>query len=196
MKNIKLYVILFIPLGFLSQCKKGEDDPFISLRSRKARVVGEWHLTSGNSTSTNSSGSFGSTTIYNYTESSFTENYTSGAVNTTTSGVYSLKMTFERNGDFSMTETKGTDVSSLKGVWNFTGKIGEYKNKEQIVIKLTSYTSTDPNSSYTGNFTGKDIDAAFTIKELRNKKMVLIQESTSFSTNNSNTYKQETVLEQ
>lgn len=39
MKNITL---LFLAITFFSGCKKGEEDPFLSLRSRKARVVGEW----------------------------------------------------------------------------------------------------------------------------------------------------------
>lgn len=36
-----LLIIMFTVLGFQS-CKKGEDDPFFSFRSRKARVIGEW----------------------------------------------------------------------------------------------------------------------------------------------------------
>ncbi len=46
MKTIKiLYIcLLFAGIVNVSSCKKGEDDPAISLRTRKARFVNEWTL--------------------------------------------------------------------------------------------------------------------------------------------------------
>jgi hypothetical protein len=43
-KNISLLLLISILFGIisLSGCKKGPNDPFISLKSRKARVVGDW----------------------------------------------------------------------------------------------------------------------------------------------------------
>jgi hypothetical protein len=37
-------ILLFVAMGSISSCKKGEDDPGISLRSRKARFANKWTL--------------------------------------------------------------------------------------------------------------------------------------------------------
>lgn len=50
MKNIYSIVAgiaVLLTAGFVSGCKKGAEDPAISLRSRKARIVGEWDMTKG-----------------------------------------------------------------------------------------------------------------------------------------------------
>lgn len=46
MKTIKFLCICFLFTGAISisSCKKGDDDPAISLRTRKARFVNEWTL--------------------------------------------------------------------------------------------------------------------------------------------------------
>ncbi len=45
MKTIKLFAIAAVALIALQSCKKGENDPFLSLKSRDARIVGNWELT-------------------------------------------------------------------------------------------------------------------------------------------------------
>ena len=42
--SIKFLLILFVATLVLEGCKKGENDPALSLRSRDARVTGEWKL--------------------------------------------------------------------------------------------------------------------------------------------------------
>lgn len=37
-------IMLFLAVGSITSCKKGEDDPAISLRSRKARFANTWTL--------------------------------------------------------------------------------------------------------------------------------------------------------
>lgn len=52
MKTNKLFILLGI-LGLLVShigCKKGENDPTLSLRSRKARLVGKWVFEEGSMT--------------------------------------------------------------------------------------------------------------------------------------------------
>ncbi|MDD4575741.1 MAG: hypothetical protein PHI36_04870, partial [Bacteroidales bacterium] len=56
MKNYKIILLLLAVFATtFSACKKGEDDPALSLRSRKARVAGEWKMTNIKSTNTFSS---------------------------------------------------------------------------------------------------------------------------------------------
>ncbi|PIP55156.1 MAG: hypothetical protein COX07_01410 [Bacteroidetes bacterium CG23_combo_of_CG06-09_8_20_14_all_32_9] len=47
MKIIKLLLLLVIIIVIIPSCKKGDNDPFLSLRSRKARITGEWKLITG-----------------------------------------------------------------------------------------------------------------------------------------------------
>lgn len=45
MKKLSVYVLLLIVLSSImvfDGCKRGDDDPFFSIRSRKARVTGDW----------------------------------------------------------------------------------------------------------------------------------------------------------
>jgi hypothetical protein len=194
MKKLIQYTFLLALLGgILVECKKGEDDPFLSLRRRKARVVGDWSMTSG--TEVNSSGT--SSTNYNYTENAYTRISVSGGVTTSTAGVHTLKISFEKDGSFTYTETQDGSSSIVSGNWNFTAGVGkEYKNREQITLKITSYSSTDPSYSQTGSYTGKDIDATFSIRELRNKKMVIYTESTTASGTSFSSSKTEYTMEQ
>ena len=58
MKNsIKLAALaLVIAATSFSGCKKGENDPFLSLKSRKSRAAGEWKLSAFTTTYTDASG--------------------------------------------------------------------------------------------------------------------------------------------
>ncbi len=47
MKRTKLLLWLSIALFAIAGCKVGEDDPFLSLSSRKARLSGDWQISSG-----------------------------------------------------------------------------------------------------------------------------------------------------
>lgn len=196
--NKILFFTGLLSLFVFSDCKKGPDDPFISLRSRKARVAGDWKMTKGSnsSSSSNKSNSSSGESIYNGT--SYTTNKTSTSAGATTEiGTYSLKMSFKKDGTFEYEEILDGDLSKFIGTWNFTGGIGDKKNKEQIVLHGTSSSSNNYNSLMTGN----QIDVTFDLKELRNKKMVftLEQNNSEVMTNgdvNTNSFKAEYTLEQ
>ncbi|HRH63758.1 MAG TPA: hypothetical protein PLI68_10565, partial [Bacteroidia bacterium] len=79
-KYQKLVLVVLAAVSVLPACKKGEEDPFLSLRSRKSRVAGEWTVESReekvttskispsvNSTSTETTTVNGSTYTYTYT---------------------------------------------------------------------------------------------------------------------------------
>jgi hypothetical protein len=44
MKKVRILILTFIVLGAIPSCKKGDNDPFISLRSRDARITGNWKV--------------------------------------------------------------------------------------------------------------------------------------------------------
>ena len=50
---IKLSGIAVLAVALLGSCRKGESDPFLSLRSRNARITGTWDLSSHHTSSLN-----------------------------------------------------------------------------------------------------------------------------------------------
>lgn len=46
MKSSKIFLFIVLATGIFHGCKKGDRDPTISLRSRKARLTGIWIMTS------------------------------------------------------------------------------------------------------------------------------------------------------
>jgi hypothetical protein len=175
MKKI-IFALVLLPALFLipSSCKKGADDPFISLRPRKSRIAKEWMCNSfsGRLTSVES----GNTYVggLNYSGSTLTVSET----NYPTYYVpYSLRIRFDKDGKFTATELYDSESIYVEGTWNFTGKIGEEKNKESVSITITRSigSGTDGLFMLTGNTT------VYHIKELRKDELVLTTDSYSYT---------------
>ncbi|MFH2142767.1 MAG: hypothetical protein ABIJ97_10110 [Bacteroidota bacterium] len=127
-RTLKFVILVVLAIPFIvTSCKKGENDPFISLKSRNARLVGEWKIsestvsntsnyTYDGSTYTQTTSTVGSENVndisYTSTET-VTETFTVGSNSTTTittttgTGTISTnKITFEKDGVFKMEEIK------------------------------------------------------------------------------------------
>lgn len=185
LKNIFIIATAFFTLAttFVG-CKKGDGDPFISLYSRKARVVGKWKLSSG--TEVDKSTSSGSTTTitieYDGTKADLT--IVDGSGTTTDNYGYTEEWEYKKDGTFSATMVEDGSTTTVTGVWNFTGGVGDLKNKEQIV--LTYLLITDASGTYT--YSGIANDETFDIYELKNKEMIFKQQRTFAGTNNTSEY--------
>jgi hypothetical protein len=162
-------------------CKKGEGDPFLSLSSRKARLAGEWKVTKGEGTETNTLGNITSTTTTTYDGSTQVE--TTGSSNNTDH--YTLEYTFEKDGNFSSvytnTDANPAQVTTTNGTWNFTGGIGETKNKSQIVMYTESQTTGNSTATYEGANRPTSI---MDIYQLKGKEIIFKQ---TYSDSNGNT---------
>jgi hypothetical protein len=163
MKNLRIILLLVVIATSVFSCKKGENDPSISLHSRKARVVGEWTLKSGSITYN------GTTTTYplaNYTE------------------------TIEFKGDHTYTRTtvNNSNTSVEEGSWAFCGKAKDVdlKKREALILFCTSYKSGSTTDTYTGSFalSGPNV---WLIDKLANKEMVIKKDGTSSSDGNTST---------
>jgi len=181
MKKILFFSI--ITLIITSACKKGANDPSISLRTRKARVVGEWTIASGTSTYSTTD-VFKATTQerYSFTENEY--NYVGtdeNNLNYTAKGLYFFKMKFEKDGKVTITETYDNQTTTINGTWNFNAGIGKNKSKEQIIIHVTYVSYPIGATKILGNQT----DITYTLTELRNKKMSLYQEYKEEKSDNS-----------
>lgn len=210
-KNISVFSILMLTLIFTFEgCKKGENDPGLSLKSRKGRLAGEWNVTSLKNTSTNSGTSFTSTITTelesgNWTYSS--ESVISGSTSSISqTGTGDIKITFEKDGTFSSiwnqnwtsyTNSAGTSsisetmVIEFSGTWMFLGKNKDQdiKNKEQIALHTLSetYTYTDTSGSSTDSYTyahGESVEI-WNLDRLAGKELEVSSE-TNNSTNTTN----------
>lgn len=171
-KSLALAAVVLVSGASFTACKKGENDPGISLRGRKARFVGEWKTTAGVTKTTSGAG----TTTETYTETGVT--YTSGAGSATST--WSQTLTVEKDGTFKMVENEtpqggNTTTTSAKGRWMFAGKNkdAELKNKEAVVLTITEITTTSGGASTTTTFTNPDNGIIWAIDQLKNDEMIV-----------------------
>jgi len=144
-KNKFLILLMLVVLAspIFNSCKKGADDPFISLRSRTSRLKGAWDLTSGTETGTTDSSAYTKT----FTESIVT--ITSGGQ--TTTNTHSEKMEFLKDNAFKGTKINNGVASIGEGFWAFMDGYDDVKNKECVVIRISSQTNGGTITSYTGD---------------------------------------------
>ena len=195
-------------MAFTSSCKKGENDPGISLRSRTSRLSGEWTLASSeyksshsetNITDPNDNYSYSTVTSYDGTTMNKTYSYTykgSATGNDTTtvsvsSYLYSEKMTINSDGTYIQeTVTIGNNITTtekIEGAWTWVKANDnlELSNKESFVITPTKTTSTY-STGYSSTYTYEGVDSETTqliIDRLANDELILITNTKSNSTN-------------
>ena len=136
-----MLVVLVSPL--LNSCKKGENDPFLSLKSREGRLKGEWNLTEGTETGTYGSSSYTVT----YTETLATATYGGNS----SSYAYTETFEFLKANEFKSTVNNDGDITTCDGFWAFMDGYDEIANKEMLVIRLKSQTSGGTITSWTGD---------------------------------------------
>ena len=183
MKQLKFVVFILIGitiLNFWQSCKKGPEDPFFSLHSRLARVTGEWNVTEYQVNDDDSlrrvvdsigpywgfCGSQIDKVVLNYKYIwTFDKD-----------GGYQQKLTIDSSYIFDIANNtpickdslyKDSSLSVIVKEWNFTGNVGDLKNKEQLLI-------LDPE-------TKKSL--LFDIIELRNNEMKLQRDTIDPVTN-------------
>ncbi|MGL4599248.1 MAG: hypothetical protein ACRCYO_17130 [Bacteroidia bacterium] len=186
MKNIaKITVAALVLLSVaLESCKKGEGDPALSLRSRKARMAGEWKVSKGEGTET--SGNSTSTFTFDGTTVTQTSN------NITFSFGSTMEATLEKDGTFKSVSTttinNSTTTTNETGIWNFTSGVGEAKNKSQLVMMTLSSTTTTGSSTDTETYTGSNAPSVlYDIYQLKSKEIILKQEGSNTDSNGTST---------
>ena len=152
MKSWLLYVFVAAMILPVS-CKKGDNDPILSLRTRKNRLTGTWNVESYEFTST-----FGDVRAIRY---DLDDGLTYSLEDSSSySRGFTWELSFEGDGlytsrkkeDFpldSITEDEAYSLNSLeKGVWEFTGG-NESPSKSKLVLfaEEISSTRTDQGSN-------------------------------------------------
>ncbi|SFT66364.1 hypothetical protein SAMN05216474_1633 [Lishizhenia tianjinensis] len=155
MKTVKSLVLLALIGASVVACKKGEDDPFLSLRTRDARISGEWKLESYSSKDIQIlTYNLQADTIYYESFDFDGDNEIYYYVDTASSDYESIEvdytMTIEKDGSYTQTTDYlyGQSVTSGNWWWSNDGK-----NKTKISFD--------------------DSDHAYEVRELRNDKLVI-----------------------
>jgi hypothetical protein len=165
-------IYLFTLLSLLAaSCAKTEDDPDFTLRSRKARLTGEWKVTKA------SGADISPFDNYTWEYDGNTHRKLSPANEPPQTHTY--KYVFEKNGDYTFemisTASNGDKTTTTtKGIWNFTEGVGKQEKKTQLILEARSLVSTstsDPMNNYTMTYTGNDNHIVFDLLELRNNMM-------------------------
>jgi hypothetical protein len=205
-KQLFLFLFAITCLIVIDGCKKGDKDPALSFRSRKARVVGFWTIADLKGTSNvRSFGVSGNITYTTYTRASiFLDGVTrveTGSATTifndantvndvdsfTNKSVYKLTIQFNKDGTYELKEHLSDNTGLFEnnltntGNWNFTSGIGELKNKEQIVLTPTKIDNVDLNTQTTHVYQTNRVDGTFNIIELKNKEMILQSHEQDFN---------------
>lgn len=196
MKALKYIAIasLAITAGLSTSCKKGENDPFLSLSSRKARLTGEWKVSSSYSKSTYTSGGVTSTNINDFNGSTNTYTYTSGGLSNSSIENKTIEFTINRDGSFTKVTTNTTDEEKYEetGIWTFAGKdkTSDYKNKEVVVFytQKTVYTDLSDNSTSTDETTSVNFGDTYVIDQLKGKEIIFKASESSTGSTYSNSY--------
>jgi len=169
---MKKIILPLLCLLFFSTCKKGEDDPFISLRSRKARLEGDWHLSTGKLTESvdDHKNKLRFNRVFSFTSTRYEATEDAGYY-AVYKGVYMLSINMDKNGSFNFKEQFDSRELFGEGVWDFLQGSDKIKNKEEvnfIIGKLTKGSSNEYHLFNWGLTTMR-----YRVKELRNKTLVL-----------------------
>lgn len=155
-------------------CKKGENDPFLSLSSRKARISGEWKIASYEAEYHNANGNDSWHNTSSFDGTKVTGTWSQTLSGTTTSGNSSDVVTvsladfiINKDGTYEMhwnavtvsndqdwfgndQVITATETSTESGSWSFVGKAkDEYKNKERVVFNATKTVNTSQETTVT-----------------------------------------------
>ena len=142
-------LLLIMAVSFLNSCKKGENDPFLSLRSRDARVTGVWNLSEYTRTTSNT---FNGTTV--------TDTYSIANGVTSNGDAIAIKWEINKDGTYLETITDNGEVSTQSGYWYWadskknkvalniagsTWRLDRLSNKEMNLSE--EYSDSNPGSS-------------------------------------------------
>lgn len=159
----------------ITGCKKGENDPFLSLKSRRARISGEWKLKEGVVTYQSNFGGSPTNVTTTYTETTITTN---GA-----SVPYSETLTIGEDGTYTLSVTEDGVNVTVSGVWFFVGKIKDLglKNKEAILLNGQEFSEVGYSETYSGLYEGEPL----IIDQLKDNE-VIFKGETSHDTGSGN----------
>lgn len=166
-QNFRLAIIAVLSITLLAGCKKGENDPFLSLKSRNARITGTWRLVSQESTQTDVDNGVSEVYTSTYDGTTLTNTDPWG----TSSITYSHTIEIKKDGKYKMTRVEdGTTYENQGNWWWINSKkkkvriafdddwgsfyIDRLKNKEMVLKIDESYSTSESGFSSSSTMSG------------------------------------------
>jgi hypothetical protein len=183
-----LVILFFVFISILAgSCKKGDGDPFFSLRSRKARLTGDWKVSSLTSTYKYTNKTIETTFNGSTKKVIFTVKDTIVGGSATnfieTMNYYGeIVVDYHKNGSYIYTETfqdAGTGnaiTKDYKGNWYFMSgnSQNDYKNKELLAMQVTEYNyNSYIDDDYSTIYQGTNTLDVYEIYQLKNAEIIL-----------------------
>lgn len=183
----------------LLNCKKGENDPSLSLVSRKSRISNEWNIKEWTlnyksenykpnaiNPSSTLQQELKDNLFLRKTTGIWGDNTEEGTVNTSVWTIYK-DYKWSKTISFTSVLNNVTTTRTIKtnGTWYFLGKIDEFKNKERIVFNTLesgestteSYSNGSTNNyKVVASYSDNEESVIFEINQLKNKETILIRE--------------------
>lgn len=150
---MKKLSFLFLFVLIFSACKKGENDPFLSLKSRDARIQGTWVLKESSHTEQNSN---------NISSSSYSETYNGSLITVAETGYptysvsYTSEIKIEKGGNYMNTTVINGDTYTTEGSWWW---LTDNKKKTRLSM------DDDYNSYEIDRLTNKELVLKYDISE-------------------------------
>lgn len=159
-------IVIILPFVTTSCFKKGEEDPFVSIYTRKARITGKWNVSEMESKIRYISGDI--QTLYETMVNGLNWKQDVTDIGTNIKVTHTGKvlegrnwMQFDKDGKVTsvyeyeytvIDQTNEEDENppqtiykikeELKGTWNFLGGIDEYKDKERLAVVIEERKTT------------------------------------------------------
>lgn len=185
-KIIALSFTAALIVSSIVSCKKGEHDPFLSLKSRKARLEGSWTVTAQETDQTSVDGGVTVRTMATYdgTMEIKTTTTTNGSLVTTQvdTSYYEYTLTIKKDGNYTqlIKNNNNLELTQFDGTWMFVGKskLNNLKNKEAVLFTKTK--STILFNGFTNVVDYTDLSGTTVlIDQLKSKEMITISEVNS-----------------
>jgi len=199
MRATYITLIILSSISLVLGCKKGKNDPILSLQTRKARMTEEWKIDSWTKnikhTGTQQNGSpINDELTFDLTQDSYEASipwgyfseYPFGGKAIVEKAIWNIdkKGNWERILEYTSSSSFSTKqiIETKKGVWNFLSKSSDYKNKERVVFNvLSSYQkveTTTPNGVVNieekfQEHNNGEVSEIFEIDQLKSKEIVL-----------------------
>jgi hypothetical protein len=193
-KSISFIIIISLTIISFNSCKKGDNDPLLSVLTRTQRLSGNWkvikeetkieyNVTGLQDTSIVTNVIFDgtmaiATTVYKNSDTSVTVKDTS---------YYNEEIKFDKSGSYSKSTKNNISLAltTIEGNWIFLNKSDAYdlNNKEAILLTTTSQLETDGTNTTILNY--EDLDGeTLVIDRLTNKELIITNNKT-FKNDNS-----------
>jgi len=162
--------------GTMTSCKKGANDPFMSFKSRKGRLSGDWALTAKDDSETGSFAGVSYTVTTTHDGAIETETTTSSGISNTVTTNEAIALTINKDGTYTMTATYDNSSTTDSGNWTFLSKNknGELKKKEAVVFTSTSQSTTSGGTTTTTSNTGFNSGGIMILDQLKSKEAIFM----------------------